>query len=200
MKFKRKDGLTACQRLITALTGCAPEELLPLDAEKEKQVVGLFNCLTERQREVIVGRCGFGRDRWQSQDELSLILDISATRVQQLEKKALRKLRQDSFLRHLGPVTLPQQKRSTTNCLDLTIEELEGLSERAHNALKNGNIKYVRELVQQPEEHMLRTYRFGRKTVSEIKAVLAPMNLSLGMQLDEQGRIMGPSLPAYFPE
>lgn len=64
-----------------------------------------------------------------------------------------------------------------------TVEELE-LSVRASNCLHNANITYIGELVQRTEQEMLRTKNFGRKSLKEIKEILAEMGLSLGMKLD----------------
>ena len=63
------------------------------------------------------------------------------------------------------------------------MEELE-LSVRSYNCLKNANIRTIRELVQKTEGEMLKTKNFGRKSLNEIKEVLASMGLSLGMALD----------------
>ncbi|HWL81227.1 MAG TPA: DNA-directed RNA polymerase subunit alpha [Roseomonas sp.] len=60
------------------------------------------------------------------------------------------------------------------------VDELE-LSVRSANCLKNDNIVYIGDLVQKTEQEMLRTPNFGRKSLNEIKEVLASMGLSLGM-------------------
>jgi DNA-directed RNA polymerase subunit alpha len=52
---------------------------------------------------------------------------------------------------------------------------------RSANCLKNDNIVYIGDLVQKTEQEMLRTPNFGRKSLNEIKEVLASMGLSLGM-------------------
>jgi DNA-directed RNA polymerase subunit alpha len=62
------------------------------------------------------------------------------------------------------------------------VDELE-LSVRSANCLKNDNIVYIGDLVQKSEGEMLRTPNFGRKSLNEIKEVLAQMGLSLGMQI-----------------
>ncbi|MBV9747466.1 MAG: DNA-directed RNA polymerase subunit alpha, partial [Acetobacteraceae bacterium] len=60
------------------------------------------------------------------------------------------------------------------------VDELE-LSVRSANCLKNDNIVYIGDLVQKSEQEMLRTPNFGRKSLNEIKEVLANMGLGLGM-------------------
>jgi DNA-directed RNA polymerase subunit alpha len=68
------------------------------------------------------------------------------------------------------------------------VDELE-LSVRSANCLKNDNIVYIGDLVQKTEAEMLRTPNFGRKSLNEIKEVLANMGLHLGMEI-----------PAWPPE
>ncbi len=62
------------------------------------------------------------------------------------------------------------------------VDELE-LSVRSANCLKNDNIVYIGDLVQKTEAEMLRTPNFGRKSLNEIKEVLAQMGLHLGMEV-----------------
>ncbi len=62
------------------------------------------------------------------------------------------------------------------------VDELE-LSVRSANCLKNDNIVYIGDLVQKTEAEMLRTPNFGRKSLNEIKEVLADMGLHLGMEI-----------------
>ena len=62
------------------------------------------------------------------------------------------------------------------------VDELE-LSVRSANCLKNDNIVYIGDLVQKSEQEMLRTPNFGRKSLNEIKEVLAQMGLHLGMEV-----------------
>ena len=62
------------------------------------------------------------------------------------------------------------------------VDELE-LSVRSANCLKNDKIIYIGDLVQKTEADMLRTPNFGRKSLNEIKEVLAQMGLHLGMDI-----------------
>jgi hypothetical protein len=61
------------------------------------------------------------------------------------------------------------------------VDELE-LSVRSANCLKNDDIIYVGD-VQKSEAEMLRTANFGRKSLNEIKEVLAQMGLYFGMEV-----------------
>jgi DNA-directed RNA polymerase subunit alpha len=82
--------------------------------------------------------------------------------------------------------------------LNRSVEELE-LSVRSYNCLKNAGIQTIGELVQKTEAEMLKTKNFGRKSLNEIKEMLAQMGLSLGMRIDESGNpVPGPTsiLPA----
>jgi DNA-directed RNA polymerase subunit alpha len=67
--------------------------------------------------------------------------------------------------------------------LNKSVDEME-LSVRSYNCLKNANIRSIGELVQKTEAEMLKTKNFGRKSLNEIKEILATMGLSLGMKLD----------------
>ena len=62
------------------------------------------------------------------------------------------------------------------------VDELE-LSVRSANCLKNDNIVYIGDLIQKTEAEMLRTPNLGRKSLNEIKEVLAQMGLHLGMEV-----------------
>ena len=65
-----------------------------------------------------------------------------------------------------------------------SVNELE-LSVRAANCLKNANIKTIADLVQKTENEMLKTKNFGKKSLNEIKEVLAEMGLELGLKVNE---------------
>lgn len=67
--------------------------------------------------------------------------------------------------------------------LNKTVDELE-LSVRSANCLHNANIRYIGELVSKTEAEMLKTKNFGRKSLNEIKDILAEMGLSLGMKVE----------------
>ncbi len=75
-----------------------------------------------------------------------------------------------------------EQEKLNEN-LDKSVDELE-LSVRSANCLQNANIRYIGELVQRTEAEMLKTKNFGRKSLKEIKEILAEMGLQLGMKLD----------------
>ena len=67
--------------------------------------------------------------------------------------------------------------------LRLPVSELE-LSVRSSNCLREANIKTIAELVRKNEEEMLSFKNFGKKSLTEIKELMAGMGLTLGMQID----------------
>jgi DNA-directed RNA polymerase subunit alpha len=68
--------------------------------------------------------------------------------------------------------------------LDRPVDELE-LSVRSYNCLKNADIQTIRDLVQKTESEMLKTKNFGKKSLEEIKEVLAELDLAPGMDLSD---------------
>jgi len=63
------------------------------------------------------------------------------------------------------------------------VDDLE-LTVRSANCLKVENIYYIGDLIQRTEAELLRTPNLGRKSLNEIKEVLASRDLTLGMKLD----------------
>ena len=96
------------------------------------------------------------------QDQLQLFINFDEPQVAVAEER---------------PSELPFNKN-----LLRKVDELE-LSVRSANCLKNDNIVYIGDLVQKTEQEMLRTPNFGRKSLNEIKEVLAQMGLHLGMEI-----------------
>src|SRR5579862_4889442 len=79
--------------------------------------------------------------------------------------------------------TVPGDDEPLNENLFRSVDELE-LSVRSANCLQNANITLIGELVQKSEQDMLKTKNFGRKSLKEIKEILANMGLSLGMKID----------------
>ena len=77
-------------------------------------------------------------------------------------------------------VAAPEVDPRLAEKLAKPIEELD-LSVRSANSLKNANIRTLGDLVQRTEREMLSTKNFGRKSLDEIKDVLASLGLSFGM-------------------
>ena len=94
-------------------------------------------------------------------DQLSVFADLEDTNVVPVEQKQL-------------PVA-PELMRPVDD-LELTV--------RSANCLKAENIYYIGDLIQRSETELLKTPNLGRKSLNEIKEVLASRGLSLGMKLE----------------
>ncbi len=86
----------------------------------------------------------------------------------------------ETALEGAGEGELPE---NLAEYLNKSVDELE-LSVRSANCLKNAGIRTIRDLVQRTEKDMLETKNFGRHSLNEIKDILRPMGLSLGMELE----------------
>ena len=86
----------------------------------------------------------------------------------------------ETALEGAGEGELPE---NLAEYLNRSVDELE-LSVRSANCLKNAGIRTIRDLVQKSEKDMLETKNFGRKSLNEIRDILRPMGLSLGMELE----------------
>jgi DNA-directed RNA polymerase subunit alpha len=86
----------------------------------------------------------------------------------------------ETALEGVGEGELPE---NLAEYLNKSVDELE-LSVRSANCLKNAGIRSIRDLVQRTEKDMLETKNFGRKSLNEIKDILRPMGLNLGMELE----------------
>jgi DNA-directed RNA polymerase subunit alpha len=86
----------------------------------------------------------------------------------------------ETALEGVGEGELPE---NLAEYLNKSVDELE-LSVRSANCLKNAGIRSIRDLVQKTERDMLETKNFGRKSLNEIRDILRPMGLSLGMELE----------------
>ncbi|MFQ5842299.1 MAG: DNA-directed RNA polymerase subunit alpha [Thermodesulfobacteriota bacterium] len=78
---------------------------------------------------------------------------------------------------------MDEEQEQLNEHLFKSVDELE-LSVRSANCLKHADIKLIGELVQKTESEILGTKNFGRKSLNEIKEILAEMGLSLGMKLE----------------
>jgi DNA-directed RNA polymerase subunit alpha len=78
---------------------------------------------------------------------------------------------------------LKEERAAINENIYRSVDELE-LSVRSANCLKNADIHLIGDLIQNTEAEMLKTKNFGRKSLNEIKEILAEMGLSLGMRLE----------------
>jgi DNA-directed RNA polymerase subunit alpha len=91
-------------------------------------------------------------------------------------------------------VEAPREEARLNENLFRSVDELE-LSVRSANCLQQANIKTIGDLVQKSEGDMLKTKNFGRKSLKEIKEILAEMGLSLGMKLENWPPKTAPAAP-----
>ena len=94
-------------------------------------------------------------------DQLSVFADLQGTPMQTEETKAPQ----------IDPILLQP------------VDDLE-LTVRSANCLKAENIYYIGDLIQRTENELLKTPNLGRKSLNEIKEVLASKGLTLGMKLE----------------
>ena len=98
----------------------------------------------------------------------------------------------DVFVDYAGAETLEfedndkkdaDERERLRKLLNMSVNEIE-LSVRAANCLNNANISTVGELASKTEADMLKYRNFGKKSLTEIKAKLVQMGLSLGYKFD----------------
>ncbi len=86
---------------------------------------------------------------------------------------------------------LSEEQGSLSGNLFKRVDELE-LSVRSANCLQNAGIEFIYQLVEKTEADLLKTKNFGRKSLNEIKEILAELGLKLGMRLPADFRVLRP--------
>jgi DNA-directed RNA polymerase subunit alpha len=119
-----------------------------------------------------------------------LVLDIETNGVVEPEQAvryaASVLVEQLSVFADLKGTDQPSAERSSPQVdpiLLRPVDDLE-LTVRSANCLKAENIYYIGDLIQRTETELLKTPNLGRKSLNEIKEVLASRGLSLGMKLE----------------
>jgi DNA-directed RNA polymerase subunit alpha len=155
----------------------APIGLIPVDA--------IFSPVRKVSYKVENSRVGQVTDY----DRLSLQIETNGAMTPEDSVAIAARILQDQlqlFINFEEPTTVISEERTSeppfNRNLLRKVDELE-LSVRSANCLKNDNIVYIGDLVQKTEAEMLRTPNFGRKSLNEIKEVLAQMGLHLGMEI-----------------
>jgi DNA-directed RNA polymerase subunit alpha len=115
------------------------------------------------------------------QDQLQLFVHFDDSQVRMASSPMIGQAAPAMGTDMMGGAT-PTDTNQLNRYLLKKVDELE-LSVRSANCLKNDNIIYIGDLVQKTEAEMLRTPNFGRKSLNEIKEVLASMGLRLGMDI-----------------
>jgi DNA-directed RNA polymerase subunit alpha len=127
----------------------------------------------------------------QRTDMDKLILDIETNGAIQNAEEAVRTaarilIEQLSFFADLEGTkasTESAESSAISPVLVRPVDDLE-LTVRSANCLKAENIYYIGDLIQRTESELLKTPNLGRKSLNEIKEVLAARGLSLGMRLE----------------
>ncbi len=109
-----------------------------------------------------------------------------ATQIGIFHLEVFEQLKEHSIIFDEGQIELNTDRDALMAKLALRINEIE-LSVRSTNCLSGANIETIGELVVMPESEMLKFRNFGKKSLSEIKAKLEEMGLSLGMDLSRMG-------------
>ncbi len=97
-----------------------------------------------------------------------------------LEKHFAKFIAHDEEIEEKGE-EISKEEQERQEYLEQNVSELE-LSVRSANCLKVAKIRTIRELVQKTEAEMLKYPNFGKKSLAEIREILADMKLSLGMK------------------
>ncbi len=183
-----KDGRVAMDLTITTGRGYQPAERHSADLPVGTIAIdALFSPIRKVNFQVTNARVGQQTDY----DKLTLeVWTNGAVRPDDAVAFAAKILKEQlnlfiNFEEMAEPVEAPRDEAAEKLNENLwrTVDELE-LSVRSANCLQNANIKYIGELVQKTEAEMLKTKNFGRKSLKEIKELLAEMGLQLGMKLD----------------
>jgi len=122
-------------------------------------------------------------------DKLFLTIETNGSLDPELALGLAAKIMQDQLQSFIGFDTAEEARHAEEEKIKFDVnllrkvDDLE-LSVRSQNCLKNDNIIYIGDLVTKTESEMLRTPNFGRKSLNEIKELLASMNLKFGMEID----------------
>jgi DNA-directed RNA polymerase subunit alpha len=119
-----------------------------------------------------------------------LVVDIETNGViepEQAIREAARVLRDQlsvfADLEGTAPIAEASKPAQVDPVLLRPVDDLE-LTVRSANCLKAENIYYIGDLIQRTENELLKTPNLGRKSLNEIKEVLAARGLTLGMKLE----------------
>ena len=157
-----------------------------------------FNKLTEREKFVIEKYYGL-YDSKETYLVIAKLLGVQSSRIGQIRDKALRKLchptrdkmqalklaslveRYDDLhgriLGHESKIFPPEKSATLPEFKDRLIDQLE-LSVRTYNALKNGKILGILDLLKKTERDLLCLNNFGKRSLIEIKDLLSSHGLS----------------------
>ncbi len=130
---------------------------------------------------------------------LGIDMQLTPERIRQIESKALRKLRHPSrsmmirknirfseyrmLIEEREKARLEKKSLERAEYLKSAIQDLDNidLSVRTRSCLYNNEIKTIEELCIRTEKEMLYLPNFGRKSLNELKIILASYGLRFGM-------------------
>lgn len=203
-----KDTDDLRRRLTDFIMNIDKEKLPVWDGDIVRAAVSAaLDTLTERERDVIRLRFGFDGPSMTYKD-IGMRLDVGRSWIQQIDARALHKLRDPSRNSDIWPGCLLKEW-ITRKARDTMEDELEKrridseippesridpifsqlidrleLTTRSANCLKAENIFYIGDLVCKEEVWLLHVPNLGRKSLTEIKDILALKGLSLGMKVE----------------
>ncbi len=185
-------------------------------ADAQRIIEEVLCTLTEREVQMLHKRFGLGTEKLMPLEEIGQEFGVTGERIRQIEAKSFRKLRHPSRSDRLRPFisnfgdwveianslqkkvdSLSQEKERLLQRGDFQVEiatllrsidNLE-LTVRAYSCLKWENIYLIGELVQQTEYELSKVPNLGRKSINEIKEVLASRGLTLGMTLPDNWKV-----------
>lgn len=146
----------------------------PTDAAE--QIEAVLKTLIPRSALVLKMRFGIGYAVPQTFETIGAEINAGRERIRQLEAQALRKLRATAQykLLHLWEHTTTDSE----NASEIRIERCEAyLSIRTRNSLRAGGIVLVSDLVNKSVSDLLRMQNFGRKSLREVKTLLASLGI-----------------------
>ncbi len=155
----------------------APIGIIPVDS--------LFSPVKQVTYKVENSRVG----RVTDYDKLFLDIETDGTITPEMSVALAARILQDQLNTFISFEEVQEEEEAIEESLTFDrnllkkVDELE-LSVRSQNCLKNDNIVYIGDLVKKTEAEMLKTPNFGRKSLNEIKEVLANLGLRFGMDVD----------------
>ncbi|MCP4632894.1 MAG: DNA-directed RNA polymerase subunit alpha [candidate division Zixibacteria bacterium] len=93
-------------------------------------------------------------------------------------------VRSDEELQIAEEEVVDEETLRIRNLLNMKVDEME-LSVRSSNCLRAANISTIADLVRKTESDMLKYRNFGRKSLTELNAILSDLGLSFGMEVDK---------------
>lgn len=151
--------------------------------------------LTSREQFVLVHRLGLTGEPKKTWKELGELLEVSRTRARDIYLKAIRRLQSPTRamvrtrLEHDAPkleITKLSDGFVRSDNLNLRkpLDEFE-MTTRLSHCLQAYGTQYVGEVITKTERQLLQSKNFGRKSLCELKVILAELGLQLGMQIYE---------------